>query len=108
MTSTLTHRFEDNPTYKILILGDSSVGKTALMARFADEVFTGNYVTTIGVDFRLKEIQLEDGQRVTLQLWDTAGQEKFRTISPFFFRGAHGAVIVYDITNGPTFSHVQR
>ena len=75
--------------------------------RFADNAFTGNYVATIGVDFKIKTLEI-NGKRVTLQLWDTAGQEKFQTISAAFFRGSHGALIVYDITEGTTFDHVSR
>ncbi|EYB91447.1 hypothetical protein Y032_0206g1996 [Ancylostoma ceylanicum] len=66
--------------FKLLIIGDSGVGKSSLLLRFADNVFSENYITTIGVDFKIRTVDV-DGQRVKLQIWDTAGQERFRTIT---------------------------
>ena len=67
----------------------------------------GNYVSTIGVDFKMKSIEI-DGQKVNLQMWDTAGQERFRTIGPHFYRNAHAAILVFDITDGETYRNVKR
>lgn len=94
-------------TFKLIILGDSCVGKTSILSRFAENSFSGNYVTTIGIDFKIRSIVV-NGQKVVLHLWDTAGQEKFRSFSAPFFRGSHGALVVYDITDGNTFKHVTR
>eukprot|EP00601_Ochromonadales_sp_CCMP2298_P002750 CAMPEP_0173187536 /NCGR_PEP_ID=MMETSP1141-20130122/10761_1 /TAXON_ID=483371 /ORGANISM="non described non described, Strain CCMP2298" /LENGTH=131 /DNA_ID=CAMNT_0014111379 /DNA_START=241 /DNA_END=636 /DNA_ORIENTATION=- len=75
--------------FKLLTIGDSEVGKTCLIQRFACDRFSANTINTIGVDFKLKNVKLGE-DRVKLQIWDTAGQERFRSISVSFFRGAHG------------------
>ncbi|XP_076362936.1 ras-related protein Rab-35-like [Tachypleus tridentatus] len=93
--------------FKLLIIGDSGVGKSSLLLRFADNTFSGNYITTIGVDFKIRTIEVE-GQRVKLQIWDTAGQERFRTITSTYYRGTHGVIVVYDVTNGESFANVKR
>uniref|UniRef100_A0A1I7XAR8 Ras-related protein Rab-35 n=1 Tax=Heterorhabditis bacteriophora TaxID=37862 RepID=A0A1I7XAR8_HETBA len=93
--------------FKLLIIGDSGVGKSSLLLRFADNVFSENYITTIGVDFKIRTVDV-DGQRVKLQIWDTAGQERFRTITSTYYRGTHGVVVVYDATNGESFGNVKR
>uniref|UniRef100_A0A2P2HZH6 Ras-related protein Rab-35 n=1 Tax=Hirondellea gigas TaxID=1518452 RepID=A0A2P2HZH6_9CRUS len=92
---------------KLLIIGDSGVGKSSLLLRFADNTFTGNYINTIGVDFKIRTLDV-DGQRVKLHIWDTAGQERFRTITSTYYRGTHGVIVVYDITNGESFANVKR
>jgi Ras-related protein Rab-1A len=91
---------------KLLLLGDSGVGKSALMMRFADDSFKGSFMSTVGIDFKMKTIQI-DGKRVKIQIWDTAGQERFRTITKTYYRGAHGYVLVYDITSAESFEHVK-
>jgi len=92
--------------FKILIIGDSGVGKSALLVRFADDAFTESYISTIGVDFKIRTLDI-DGKSVKLQIWDTAGQEKFRTITSSYYRGAHGIIVCYDITDGASFNHVR-
>jgi Ras-related protein Rab-35 len=93
--------------FKLLIIGDSGVGKSSLLLRFSDNTFSQNYITTIGVDFKIRTIDM-DGMRIKLQIWDTAGQERFRTITSTYYRGTHGVIVVYDVTNGETFSNVKR
>ncbi|CAL1532255.1 unnamed protein product [Lymnaea stagnalis] len=93
--------------FKLLIIGDSGVGKSSLLLRFADNVFSGTYITTIGVDFKIRTIEV-NGERVKLQIWDTAGQERFRTITSTYYRGTHGVLVVYDVTSGESFANVQR
>lgn len=88
----------------VLIQG---VGKSSLLLRFADNTFNGNYITTIGVDFKIRTVEL-DGERVKLQIWDTAGQERFRTITSTYYRGTHGVIVVYDVTSGDSFANVKR
>lgn len=92
---------------KLLVLGDSSVGKSSLLLRFAENKFDPNFVLTIGVDFKTKVVE-SGGRRIKLQVWDTAGQERFRTITPAYFRSAMGVILVYDITNAQTFNNIQR
>eukprot|EP01031_Cornospumella_fuschlensis_P043043 gene43043-52603_t len=90
---------------KIIILGDSGVGKTSLMNQYVNKKFTTQYKATIGADFLTKEIMIDD-KLVTLQIWDTAGQERFQSLGVAFYRGADACVLVYDITNEKSFEAV--
>ena len=90
-----------------MLIGDSGVGKSCLLLRFADDKWTDSYISTIGVDFKIRTIDL-DGKTIKLQIWDTAGQERFRTISSTYYRGAHGIIVVYDVTNLDSFNNVKR
>ncbi|XP_059489590.1 ras-related protein Rab-18-B-like [Neocloeon triangulifer] len=92
---------------KILVIGESNVGKSSLMNRFIDDVFDPNVANTIGVDYRNRIITV-DGQCVQLGIWDTAGQERFRTLTPTYYRNAQGAIIVYDVTRRQTFERVEQ
>ncbi|KAI8090547.1 GTP-binding protein ypt1 [Thamnidium elegans] len=100
-----------NPEYdylfKLLLIGDSGVGKSCLLLRFADDTYTESYISTIGVDFKIRTIELE-GKTVKLQIWDTAGQERFRTITSSYYRGAHGIIVVYDVTDADSFNNVKQ
>lgn len=100
-----------NPEYdylfKLLLIGDSGVGKSCLLLRFADDTYTESYISTIGVDFKIRTIEL-DGKTVKLQIWDTAGQERFRTITSSYYRGAHGIIIVYDVTDQESFNNIKQ
>src|SRR5438552_15887916 len=78
------------------------VGKSCLLLRFSDDSFTPSFITTIGIDFKIRTIDL-DGKRVKLQIWDTAGQERFRTITTAYYRGAMGILLVYDVTDERSF-----
>lgn len=84
--------------YKCLLIGDSGVGKSSIVLRFADDTYVDSYISTIGVDFKIKTITLND-KVIKLQIWDTAGQERFRTITTSYYRGAHIIFICYDITD---------
>jgi len=88
--------------YKLVFLGDQSVGKTSIITRFMYDTFDSTYQATIGIDFLSKTMYLED-RTVRLQLWDTAGQERFRSLIPSYIRDSSVAVIVYDITNRTSF-----
>lgn len=91
--------------YKILLLGSSAVGKSSLLLRFADDTFTDNQVSTIGVDWKIKTVDM-NGKRIKLQLWDSAGQERYRTIASSYYRGAHGVAVVFDLTDAKSFAAV--
>lgn len=93
--------------FKLVLIGDSGVGKSCLLLRFSDDAFTESYITTIGVDFRFRTINV-GGKVVKLQIWDTAGQERFRTITSAYYRGADGIVLVYDVTEAESFAHVDE
>jgi len=92
---------------KLLMLGDTGVGKTCLLLRYAYDSFSPTFITTIGIDFKIKRVEIDD-LLVKLQIWDTAGQERFRTITVSYFKGAHGIVLVYDITDRDTFESIQQ
>ncbi|KAH8918343.1 ras-domain-containing protein [Atractiella rhizophila] len=91
-------------TLKLLLIGASSVGKSSLLLRFTDDMFLSSDETsaTIGVDYKHKMIT-RNGKRYKLSIWDTAGQERFRTLTSSYYRGAHGVLIVYDVTSRETF-----
>uniref|UniRef100_A0AAY4BDA0 small monomeric GTPase n=1 Tax=Denticeps clupeoides TaxID=299321 RepID=A0AAY4BDA0_9TELE len=94
-------------TLKILIIGESGVGKSSLLLRFTDDTFDPDQAATIGVDFKVKTIAI-DGNRAKLAIWDTAGQERFRTLTPSYYRGAQGVILVYDVTKRDTFSKLDN
>ena len=86
-----------NNALKFVMIGESSVGKTCMIMRYIDNTFTESFLTTVGVDFRVKVIAI-DGRDVAIQIWDTAGQEQFHTITKSYFRGADGIVLCFDLT----------
>jgi Ras-related protein Rab-8A len=92
---------------KLLLIGDSGVGKSCLLLRFSDDSFTTSFITTIGIDFKIRTIEL-DGKRIKLQIWDTAGQERFRTITTAYYRGAMGILLVYDVTDESSFNNIKN
>lgn len=99
-----------NPEYdylfKFQLIGDSGCGKSCLLIRFADDTYTDSYVSTIGVDFKMKSLPIGD-KMIKTQVWDTAGQERFRTIQSNYYRGAHGAIVVFDLTDQVSFNNIK-
>lgn len=93
--------------FKLLLIGDSGVGKSCLLLRFADDSYLESYISTIGVDFKIRTVE-QDGKTIKLQIWDTAGQERFRTITSSYYRGAHGIIVVYDVTDQESFNNVKQ
>jgi Ras-related protein Rab-6A len=98
---------ESSPKYKLVFLGDQSVGKTSILTRFMYDTFDENYEPTIGIDFLSKTLYLEE-KIIRLQLWDTAGHERFRALIPSYIRDCHAAVVVYDITNRQSFLNTSK
>ena len=96
--------------FKLLLIGDSGVGKSCLLLRFTDDTYTESGFSTIGVDFKIRTIEL-DGQIIKLQIWDTAGAERFRNITSAWsglYRGSHGIILVYDVTNQKSFNTIKE
>lgn len=93
--------------FKMLLIGDSGVGKSCLLMKYADGTYSDSYLSTIGVDFKIKT-EFVDGKIAKLQIWDTAGQERFRTITSGYYRGAHAIAIVFDLTNDESFTNIDK
>ena len=93
--------------FKILLVGNSSVGKSSLFLRFVDDVWNDVFVPTIGVDFKIKTLKINE-QNVKLQIWDTAGQERFRTIISSYYKGAQGILLVFDLTEKESFESLNN
>ncbi|MBN3270372.1 RAB15 protein, partial [Polyodon spathula] len=93
--------------FRLLLLGDSGVGKTCLLCRFTDNEFHSSHISTIGVDFKMKTVEV-DGIKVRIQIWDTAGQERYQTITKQYYRRAQGIFLVYDITSERSFQHIMK
>merc|ERR1712232_1118543 len=93
--------------YKVVLIGDSGVGKSNLLSRFTRNEFNLESKSTIGVEFATKTIET-DGKKIKAQIWDTAGQERYRAITSAYYRGAVGALLVYDITKQQTFKNAER
>ena len=91
--------------FKVLLIGNSGVGKSSLLLRFADEYFNDTQMPTIGVDFKIRTIEV-DSKDVRLQIWDTAGQERFKTITSAYYKGSQGIIVAYDITDRSSFANV--
>jgi Ras-related protein Rab-1A len=92
--------------FKILLIGNSAVGKSSLLLRFADEVFHESFLPTIGVDFKIRTIE-QAGSVVKLQMWDTAGQEKFKTVTHSYYKGAQGIILVFDLCDQKSFGDIR-
>ncbi|RLV91864.1 Ras-related protein SEC4 [Spathaspora sp. JA1] len=92
---------------KLLLVGDSGVGKSCILLRFVEDKFNPSFITTIGIDFKIRTIESK-GKRIKLQVWDTAGQERFRTITTAYYRGAMGIVLIYDVTDSRSFENVDN
>ena len=93
--------------FKLLLIGNSSVGKSCILLRFSDNIFNDNFLPTIGVDFKIRTFDLQS-KTIKMQIWDTAGQERFKTITSSYYRGAHGVILVYDITDRQSFKDLDN
>ena len=98
---------DDEVTLKFIILGDSGVGKTNLLLRYVGESFSENYIATLGIDFKMKNIIYND-VKISLQIWDTAGQERFRSITKSFLKGTDGIIFMYDISKKDSFLNLKN
>jgi Ras-related protein Rab-1A len=98
----------DEYVYKVLLLGDTTVGKTCFLMKYTDKTFQDIHMATIGLDYRLKSMKLKSGKNIKLQIWDTAGQDRFRAITKNYYKGSHGIILIYDVTNVQTFENVKQ
>ena len=98
----------EDSVYKVLLLGDSTVGKTCFLMQYTDKSFQEAHMSTIGLDYRLKNLQLKNGKNIKLQIWDTAGQDRFRAITKNYYKGAHGILLIYDVTSLQTYENVKN
>jgi len=94
--------------FKLLIIGDSNVGKSSILLRFTEDDFEEDHPCTIGVDFKVKYINWNDNKKINLTIWDTAGQEKFRSLTSSYYRGTQGIILVFDVTDRPSFQHLDN
>ncbi|KAJ5070773.1 small rab-related gtpase [Anaeramoeba ignava] len=102
----MDYKQEYDYLFKIVLVGDTGVGKTSLLSRYTDGKFSDSYVSTIGVDFRTKTIGL-DGKNMKLQIWDLAGSERFINVTRVYYRGASGVILLYDIANQNSFDNLK-
>ena len=93
--------------FKVLLLGNSDVGKSSLILRYVDQVWSDTFAPTIGADFKVKTLEI-DNKQIKMQIWDTAGQERFRNVISSYFRGSHGILLIYDITNRDSFKNLEN
>ena len=93
--------------FKLLLAGDSGTGKTALLCRFADDFYNPVFISTIGIDFKIRTVE-RDGKVIKLQIWDTAGQDRFRSITTAYYRGAHCIILVFSLADSSTFDHLDH
>ena len=93
--------------FKVLLLGNSNVGKSSLFLRFVDDIWNDTFVPTIGVDFKIKTFDIDE-KRIKMQIWDTAGQERFKNIIASYYRGAHGILLIYDVSDKDSFKNLSN
>ena len=101
-------KYKRDILYKILLLGDWSVGKTCFLMRYTDNTFTDIHLSTIGIDYKLKNVTLENGETIKVQIWDTAGQDRYKSITKSYIKGANGIILIYDVTKRRTFEGIQN
>jgi small GTP-binding protein len=110
--ATLPHKIAPQPKQpeivKVIMLGDVHVGKSSIKTRFVDNTYEDVMTATIGEDMKVRTLRLKDGTECKVQIWDTGGQERFRTITSSYYRGAHLIILVYDVTCRDSFEHIQQ
>ena len=106
MCDQMSYHIEPDYTFKIILIGDSGVGKSSILFRYTDDKFRPTIVNTIGIDFRTKTV-IVDGKIVKLQLWDTAGQERFNSIAKYYYKHTDAVIFVYDLTSLQSFKNME-
>ena len=108
ITSPITENIKEDLKLKLVLLGDSGVGKTNLISRYISNSFDENTRATIGVEFFCKNFRINKKRTIKVEIWDTAGQERYKAITSVYYKGAKGAFIVYDITSRKTFENIDK
>lgn len=106
-----TQQKQQQPTqynFKVVLLGEGCVGKTSIVLRYVEDKFNPQHISTLQASFLTKKVTLDNGTKVQLNIWDTAGQERFHALGPIYYRGSHGAILVYDITDQDSFQKVKN
>lgn len=107
----MTNPNSSQPTqynFKVVLLGEGCVGKTSIVLRYVEDKFNPQHISTLQASFLTKKVNLDNGNKVQLNIWDTAGQERFHALGPIYYRGSHGAILVYDITDQDSFQKVKN
>ena len=94
--------------FKILLLGDWSVGKTCFLMRYTENTFNDIHLSTVGIDYKFKSLTLDDAQKLKIQIWDTAGQERYKSITKSYIKGANGIILIYDVTSKKSVEGIQN
>ena len=95
------------PIYKLLVLGDTEVGKTCFLMRYTKNTYQDIHLSTMGMDSFFKTVELDNGKTINIQIWDTAGQERFRSLCKNYYKGAHGILLLFDVTNKKSYENVK-
>ena len=107
MNSTTKGNEDYEFIFKVLLLGNSNVGKSSLFLRFVDDIWNDTFVPTLAVDFKIKTFDIDE-KKIKMQIWDTAGQERFKNIIASYYRGAHGILLIYDVTDKDSFKNLSN
>lgn len=108
MTTTNNPPQPTQYNFKVVLLGEGCVGKTSIVLRYVEDKFNLQHISTLQASFLTKKVNLDNGNKVQLNIWDTAGQERFHALGPIYYRGSHGAILVYDITDQDSFQKVKN
>ena len=95
-------------SYKILLLGNTFVGKSSILIKYSDDYFPENYIATVGLDYRLKHFDLPNGQKGKIQIWDTAGQDRFKSITKNYYNNSNGIILVYSVIDKKSFDDISN
>ena len=105
--NNINNNLKNSVFFKLLLIGDLGVGKSSVILRYIEDYFSGTLMSSIGVDFKTKQIEIND-RLIKMQIWDTAGHEKFRTITTSYYKSAHAIIVLYDITDSNSFEHIKN
>ena len=105
--NNINNNLKNSVFFKLLLIGDLGVGKSSVILRYIEDYFSGTLMSSIGVDFKTKQIEIND-RLIKMQIWDTAGHERFRSITTSYYKSAHAIIVLYDITDSNSFEHIKN